>query len=167
MRRPVTEELSIDTLLPIVTGKQWEVVDSDLAQSLVSAVLIAPPPQEKHSSLCQGIYDCMVSRFGTLKSKKQKERNRKAHERKLKSLRKKSAAKKVIRQARSLRRNDEVVHKLSVKFHWLLRLHSKAKKLSKMKLEAFKARRECQRSFWRFASGLFNKEDSIHYNTHF
>ena len=57
---------------------------------------------------------------------------------------------------------EEAVHELSVKFYKLLRLY-KAKKTSlkaRMNSETFKARKGCQQSFWRFASKLFNEEDS-------
>ena len=56
-----------------------------------------------------------------------------------------------------------MVHELSVKFHRLLRLHSKAKKASlkaRLNLEALTVRRECQKSFWRFASQLFSEDNS-------
>ena len=55
-----------------------------------------------------------------------------------------------------------MVHELSVKFHQLLRLH-KAIKTSlnaRINSETFKSIKECQQSFWRFASKLFNEEDS-------
>ena len=82
----------------------------------------------------------------------------------MKKLRKeKNMAKKDLRRARRLAGNEEAVRELSVKFHTLLRLHSKEKKASmktRMNLEAFKARSECQRSFWRFASKLFSEDDS-------
>ena len=48
-------------------------------------------------------------------------------------------------------------------FNKFLQLHSKSKKASlhtKVNLEAFKARRECARSFWRFTSNLLDEEES-------
>ena len=59
--------------------------------------------------------------------------------------------------------NEEAAHELSVKFHQLLRLHNKAKKTSlkaRMNSETFKLRKECQQSFWKFESKIFNEEDS-------
>lgn len=53
--------------------------------------------------------------------------------------------------------------KLSRKLYRLLRLHNKEKKVSiqaKMKFNVLKVRKECQRSFWRFASQVFSEEDS-------
>ena len=143
---------------------QWEEVDSELAQFLVPAVLSAPAPEEKHSILCQGIHDYMVSQFGIKKTSRKKDQRRKTHERQLKKLmRENNAAKKALRQARSHTENDDVVHILSIKFHRLLRLHSKTKRASlkaKINLEALKARKECHRSFWQFSSALFNDDDS-------
>ena len=107
----------------------WEEVNSELAKFLAPAVLNAPTVNSKHSILCQGIYDHMVSRFGTRKATRSRAQRRKCHERKLKELRReKNAVKKVLRHARSQVQNEDVVHELSVKFHRLLRLNSKTKK---------------------------------------
>ena len=75
----------------------------------------------------------------------------------------KNAAKKALRQARSQAENEDTVRELSVKFHRLLRLHSKSKKASlkaKLNLEALKARKECERSLWKFVAHLFSEDDS-------
>ena len=75
----------------------------------------------------------------------------------------KSEAKKALKQVRRQLQSEGMVRELSVKFHQLLRLYSKAKKASlkaRLNLEALTARRECQKSFWRFASQLFSEDDS-------
>ena len=144
--------------------EQWEELDSKLAQCLVPLVISATSPEEKHHILCQGIYDHMVARLGVKRVTNNQKKRVRDHERNLKNIRKeKNAAKKDLRRARRQAGNEDAVRELSVKFHRLIRLHSKAKKASlkaRMNLEAFKARRECQRSFWKFASQLFSEDDS-------
>ena len=144
--------------------EQWEEVDPALAQCLVPAVICATSPEEKHSILCQGIYDQMVVRFGVKRVNSNQKRRKRVHERSLKNLRRENnMAKKDLKQARRQSENEEVVRELSVKFYRLLRLHSKAKKASRKSirnLEALKARKECQRSFKRFAFQLFSDDYS-------
>jgi len=65
--------------------------------------------------------------------------------------REKNATRKDLRRAKKQTQDEEAVRELSIKFHKLLRLHSKSKKASlqtKVNLEAFKGRREYVRSFW-------------------
>lgn len=127
-------ELSDPKPLPCFKTPQsadlWEEVNSEFAKFLVPAVLNAPTVNSKHSILCQGIYDHMVSRFGTMKATRSCVWRRKGHERKLKELRReKNAVKKELRRARPQVQNEDVVCELSVKFYRLLRLHSKAKSI--------------------------------------
>ena len=106
----------------------------------------------------------MATKFGVQRAHKSKKTNRRRHERKLKNLTKeRNAARKDLRRAKRQAQDEEAVREHSIKFHKLLRLHSMSKKASlqaKVNLEAFKARRECARSFWRFASNLLDEEES-------
>ena len=76
-------------------------VDSDLAQSLVPAVLCAPYREVKNAGLCGGMYEYMTGRFGVGRSQGGRTRNRKrkrCHERDMKRLTKeKNAVKKELR----------------------------------------------------------------------
>jgi len=128
---------------------EWAEVDSELVQRLLPAVINATSPDEKDSILCQGIYEYMATKFGVQRAHKSKKTNRRRHERKLKKLtREKNAARKDLRRAKRQAQDEEAVRS------------KKASLQAKVNLEAFKARRECARSFWRFASNLLDKEES-------
>ena len=143
---PSSPDLPIPTpLTPFRTPsskEEWEDL-AELAQCLVPTVLAATSPEEKNAILCQGMYGCMVSKFGTRRNKYQTKSRKRAHERKLKNLRReKSEAKRALKQARRQPQSEGTVRELSVKFHRLLRLHSKAKKASlkaRLNLEALTA----------------------------
>ena len=94
-------------------------VDSDMAQNAI---------------LCGGMYEYMTGMFGVRRGQGGRRRNRKkrkrCHERNLKRLTKeKNAAKKELRQARRGLSDVAVICELSSRFHTLIRLHNKAKRL--------------------------------------
>ena len=77
-------------------------MDSDLAQSLVPAVLCAPSPEVKKAIVCGGMYEYMTGKFGVRRGQGGRRENRKTkkqhHERNIKRLTKeKNAAKKELR----------------------------------------------------------------------
>ena len=139
-------------------------IDSDLAWYVVPAVINAHSPEEKNYVLCHGIYRYMTSRFGVRKVCKKNSRKRR-HERCLKRLtNEKNKARRDLRRARRQSTDKEAVRNLSNKCHKLLRLHNKATKAflqAKLNLEALKAKRDCARSFWRFASNIFSEKESL------
>ena len=85
----------------------------------------------------------MMTKFGMKRVASNQKKRKRTHERNLKDLRKKkNMAKKALRQSKHHPGNEEAAHELSVKFHKLLRLHSKAKKTSlkaRMNSETYKA----------------------------
>ena len=91
--------------------------------------------------------------------KRNRKRRKRCHERNLKRLTKeKNAAKKELRQARRGSNDVAVIHELSSRFHKLIRLHNKAKRVAlqaQANVEAVKAHRICAKSVWEYASQLF------------
>ena len=108
--------------------EQWEEVDLELAQYIDHVAISATSLEEKHSLLCQGIYNIMMTKFGMKRVASNQKKRKRTHERNLKDLRKKKdMAKKDLTQAKHHPGDEEAAHELSVKFHKLLRLHNKAK----------------------------------------
>ena len=142
----------------------WSESDKLLALTVVPAVLAAPTVDAKHQALSQGIYHHFSSTYGCHLPRK-KPRWKRWHARCLKKITaQKNEARKQFRQAKASSSSGTVIQELARKFYHLIRLHSAEKILlcSKCRLEALKARRECNRNFWRYASKVLDGEgDSI------
>ena len=59
-------------------------------------------------------------------------------------------------------KEEGAIKDVARRFHRLIRLHSKAKReqlMSRLNLEAGKARQECAKNFWRFAAKIVDGKD--------
>ena len=132
----------------------WHESDRELARTVVPVVLAAPTVDAKHEALCQGIYHHFSSLYGCSFPRKPCRKRR--HARRLKITAEKNKARRKFRHAKASSISDNAtIRDLAQKFYQLVRLHSKEKGLhlkSKCRFEALKARRECNRSFWRYAA---------------
>ena len=127
----------------------------------VPAVLNASTVEDKNEALCGGVYQAFSSMCGTFDTQYKPRRVRK-HARHLKRLTaQKNEARKRFRQAKKSTASESNIGLLAQEFYRLVRLHSAEKRLhlkSRCRLEALKARRECNKSFWKFAEKLFDAE---------
>ena len=147
------------------TAEEWKDDDSQLAETVVPAVLEAEDIDEKNKILGEGIYNHFASKYGLLDKRRFTSQPRpRNHNRPLKKLRKeRNEARKELRKARKEKQDERVILDLAKKFQLLLRLHSKTKKASlktRVNLEAKKARSECAKSFWKFAAKILDDEHS-------
>ena len=137
-------------------------MDRVLAETVVPVVLAATTVDAKHEALCQGIYHHFSAQFGC--TTPYKPRRKRKHARRLKRLTiEKNEARKQLRQAKSSPCSSSDIQYLAQKFYHLVRLHSAEKKIilkSKCRLEALKARRECNKDFWRYAAKVLDGESN-------
>ena len=158
--QPATAAPQLPSLVLPQSDEQWAESDGFLARSVVPAVLAAPSVDAKYATLCQGIYHHFSSEYGCrLPRKPQRKRK---HVRRLKKITaQKNEARKEFRRAKASASNSSLIQELARKFYQLVLLHSAEKKIvlqSKSRLEAFKARRECSRNFWRYAAKVLDRE---------
>ena len=143
------------------TEDAWKEIDQYLTNVTVPAVLNASTVEDKNEALCGGVYQAFSSMCGTFDTQYKPRRVRK-HARRLKRLTaQKNEARKRFRQAKKSTASESNIGLLAQEFYHLVRLHSAEKRLhlkSRCRLEALKARGECNKSFWKFAEKLFDAE---------
>ena len=120
----------------------------------------------KNKVLCEGIYNHFASKYGVYANSTRPVSHSRKHNRPIKKItREKNDARKALRKAKREGEETGIIQALARKFHSLIRLHSKTKKeqlKTQLNLEARKARRECAKSFWRFAAKVLDGEgDSV------
>lgn len=145
------------------SNESWEEDNHSLGCSLVHQVFAAQSVDDKNRVLCEGLYNHFANKYGRLKKGTPQKRQDKRHSRSLKRLtQEKNMARRELRAARREGRQEGVIKDVARRFHQLIRLHSKAKRVqlrSKLNLEAGKARQECAKRFWKFAAKLLDGEE--------
>ena len=147
------------------TSEEWMLADQELSASVVPIVLSGGTVDEKHEALCEGIYQYFSQKYGTQQKPASKPRQRRrGHQKRLKKItQQKNEARRKMRQAKRDGLDESTIQTVAQEFHRLLRLHSKASKLSvksRAKIEALTARRHCAKSFWRFAAQLLDEDEA-------
>ena len=144
------------------TAQEWDEANV-LLSAVTPSVLQAITGEEKNTTLCDGIYNILSSRFwvqANHQSKDHSQPKQKQHDRALKrATRLKNEARKALRKARMQDESESVILSLSVKFLSLLRDHSRLRCESAQGLhskEAKFARGKCHQNFWRYAKGLLD-----------
>ena len=148
-------------------------------------VIQAQSVDEKNRILCEGIYNYFAGKYGVKNapsvSRPGPKKSRK-HNRPLKKvIQERNGARRDARQAKKKGRDDTLIRDLPRKLYKLVRTHSKAKRKmlnARMNLEARKARRDCAKHFWLFASRVldgkgdpvessFSAEDAVSFFSEF
>ena len=141
---------------------EWEAADEYLSVHVTPAVINASTVDEKHTAFCEGVYQYFSQKFGTRSTGKHK-MNHRRHARHVKNVtEQKNEARRKMRKARREGQDEVAIRNHAKEFHKLLRLHSKENKAqlkTKFRIEALKARKECAKSFWRFAAKILDGED--------
>lgn len=146
------------------TSHEWSLADEDMSVYVVPTVLSCSTIDEKHQTLCNGVYHYFAEKFGIQKKPVRKpKRRRSEQQRRLHNLTKqKNDAKKTLRRARKDGLDQSTIKTIAREFHKLLRLHNKESRISakcSARLEALKARSLCAKSFWCFAARILDKEE--------
>lgn len=126
-------------------------------------VLAAQSVDDKNMVLCDGIYQYFSAKYGIKKTPKTRQSRVRRHNRAFNRLtNEKNSARRELRAARRQGKEEGVIREVARRFHQLIRLHSKAKRVqlrSWLNLEAGKARQQCAKNFWRFAAQILDGKD--------
>ena len=149
--------------------EQWLTADIHFAATVVSAVFSASTVDQKHQSLCSGIYSYFSRVCGTSSSKpsrRQRSKQSQSQSNSISELRmERNKARQQLRKAKRSSSDPQVIRDLSNTFHRSLRQYSRARKAEKSSLQQsnqLKARKDCSQNFWKFAAKtLDNSNDSI------
>ena len=143
------------------TPEEWLSADEALASSTVPAVAACSSVEGKNETLSRGLYQYFSQTYGTQERRRRKARRK--NDKRLKKLaQQKNEAKKKMKKERREGLNDKAIREVAREFHRLLRVHSKASKLTaknRAKMEAMKARSACAKSFWRFAAEVVDDDE--------
>ena len=143
-----------------LTKEEWQLADEELATSVVPAVLLCESVEEKNTKLRDGVYQFFAQRFGVKQLRRKKPTQGSGQMRNLKKLtQQKNEARKRLRSVKKNGSDEATIRRAAQEFHHFLRLHSRECRLSsksRAKLEAFKARNLCAKSFWHFAAQLLD-----------
>ena len=137
-----------------------------LAESIIPAVAAAQSVDDKNRILCECIYNHFASKYGVMDkakhSKRSKQPKPRSHNQLLKKLKRmRNEARRDLRRARRESQEEIVIQEIAKQFYKLIRMHSKAQKVSlrsRANLEARKARSECAKSLWRFAAKILDDD---------
>ena len=143
--------------------KDWREDDLILSKTITRAVAEAENVDDKNRILCEGIYKHFATKYGVrAKANHAITSKARTHNRPLKKLRKmRNEARRDLRKAKRDNQGELVIQELAKKFYKLIRMHSKAQKVSlrvKASLEAKKVRHECAKSLWQFAAKILDDE---------
>ena len=130
-------------------------------------VLDAISAEDKNSCLCNGVYDVLVSHFGTRpppQSQRKAAAKQKQHDRALKRVtRLQNEARQALRHTKRQGETGSTLHTLAANFLSLLRTHSRLRRALQRRLlqnEAKSARERCHQDFWRYVKELFEGDTS-------
>ena len=147
------------------TAEEWEEADKELSRTVVPTVQLADTVEERNQALCEGVYEYFSSKYGTRSQKKPKSKKHRG---------KGNAASNKARMMRNQARNDlrkekrsgqdpQAIKKVAQKFHKFLRQHNQMQKATIRKSkhnEARRARKDCAKHFWSFASQTLDGDSS-------
>ena len=137
-----------------------QVVPEALAQAFVD---------QKNSTICEGVYNYFASVYGTkplpaAAPHQPQAATVRSHNGELKGLKKaKTQAQLVYRREKCTDQDKETIQTLRREHLRATRAHNRAlkkKKKAKLTIKAYAMRRECSKSFWRFASKILD-QDSV------
>ena len=141
----------------------WLKANEELASTVVPAAISCSTVDEKNKTLCEGVYQYFSQLFGTKAKQAHHSKRARRHNRRLKRLTQlKNESRRELRKAKKDGLDEATMRTVAKEFHRLLRLHSKESKLSnksKANMEARKARSDCAKAFWRFASRLLDEDE--------
>jgi len=139
------------------TAEEWEEADKELSRTVVPTVLLADTVEERNQALCEGVYGYFSSKYGTRSQKKPKSKKHRgkgnAAANKARMMR--NQARNDLRKAKRSGQDPQAIKKLAQKFHKFLRQHYQMQKATIRKSkhnEARRARKDCAKHFWSFAS---------------
>ena len=146
-----------------MSSNDWLKANEELASTVVPAAISCSTVDEKNKILCEGVHQYFSQLFGTKAKQAHHSKRARRHNRRLKRLTQlKNESRRELRKAKKDGLDEATMRTVAKEFHRLLRLHSKESKLSnksKANMEARKARSDCAKAFWRFASRLLDEDE--------
>ena len=145
-----------------MSGDEWQAADEHMAKTVVPQVLAARSVEEKNRVLCCGVYSYFSTTFGTFSHKGGKRKRSKRINQSITVLRnERNRARQQLRKAKENSKDPHVIRELANRFHQYLRQFNKAQRAEKHRLEEsqrVRARKECAKNFWKFATQVLEEE---------
>ena len=147
--------------------EEWLTAGNHFATTIVSAVPSASTVDQKHQTLCSGIYNYFSRVCGTLSSKsslRRRQRSKQSKSKNISELRmERNKARQQLRKAKHSSSDPQIIRELAIIFHHSLRQYSRARKAKECSLQQtnqLKARKDCSQNFWKLASRTLDNSNS-------
>ena len=146
--------------------EEWLTADNQFAATVVLAVISSSTVDQKHQSLCSGIYSYFSTVCGTSSSKpsqRQRSKQSQSQSNRISELRmERNKARQQLRKAKHSSSDHQVIRNLSNTFHRSLRQYNRGQKAEKSFLQQSNQLKDCSQNFWKFSvRTLDNSNDSI------